>query len=788
MSIGMVKFTLYFLSFILSLAIIPVAISKTNLINNKPSFPDSLYIFQPNITNNRAVGVHMPIPPNGTLLLAEINTPGIMRHFWVTNERAKTEQMILDGRVSIRFYWDGHQEPDLEIPLNEFFGNRFSQAEEITFPMERKGKNAYYPMPFRKSAKVELKNNSSENLTAIYWQIDYEIMPEIPVDMPYFNLDTRISKPVSLAATAKEANNHTSSKKELNPNSTLVIAELKGPAVVRQFRITHHELDSIAANRGVVVRIFWDNEKTPSVEVPIGDFFGIGFGEQRDFTSAVWKQKKGNKDILYPMPFKHSARFELVNLTAKQFKSFSWRIDYESGIKFPPDVEYLHACFRISRPVPLNSVHQAMVTIGHGKFVGLVWSHHWINPEKHAEGTQNFWIDGEHIKATGSEDFFGQGWGFSEKKPFAYKGNSYGPVHSIAEGAGDWWKVTAYRALLLDPLHFQRSLKLDLTNYGVDVGHKTDEYDTACFWYQSEPHTPFLALPPAEDLFPIDYPESYAWGIWQIYNLEIVGNYPAELNKIDELLAKYPNNPKAADILLKKGYLLEEQGKLSEAAVIYQEVINRYPTSDAVQDAQDKLWLLDKPSRMLLKMAAPSGCEAYIDGNKVEYDPAIFQNIPDWGVAKVYRFAWPPYKVMWNDIGSIIMRLPTLRLEPGSGEHQIAIKASTLSQKPINSPKRGYFFATIDIIGPDIVTDTTWKLSAQVIDGWQTKEFNVQDWTQAISHSLFLYQDSSWTWLWPKTFRNYPARVDRIWDENYIMHLNKEFKDTLYFRTQFNIP
>jgi hypothetical protein len=142
---------------------------------------------------------------------------------------------------------------------------------------------------------------------------------------------------------------------------------------------------------------------------------------------------------------------------------------------------------------------------------------------------------------------------------------------------------------------------------------------------------------------------------------------------------------------------------------------------------------------------------------------------------------------MWDDISSVIMRLPTLRLEPGSGEHHIAIKASTLSQKPINSPKRGYFFATIDIAGPDMVTDTTWKLSSQEVDGWQTKEFNDSEWVTATVHSLFLYQDSSWTWLWPRTFRNYPARTERIWDQNYIMHLNKEFKETLYFRRQFKI-
>lgn len=749
-------------------------------------FPDSLFIPCPGVQNNRACGTSLPVPPQGTLLWADIQGPGIMRHFWMTNEKIKTEQAIADGKVTIRFYWDGNKEPDLELPLSEFFGKNFSDAEEISWRRDRKSKSANYTMPFRKSVKVELKNNTDERLNEIYWQIDYEKVPEIPEDVKYFDLDTRVSKPVPLDSTAK-ANKHITGENYLGAKSGLVLTELEGPSILRRIRISYKGDDKIPANRGVIFKIFWDNEKNPSVEVPLGDFFGVGFGENNDFTSQAWVQEKGNKQIFFPMPFMKSARIEILNLNDKKMGIFSWQIDYEKNAVLPLDAEYFHSSFRISRPVPLNSVHRTMETHGRGKFVGLVWNHHWLNKGMHAEGTQNFWIDGQHIQATGSEDFFGQAWGFYKGIIHPYMGNSFGPEKSFGDEVGEWFRLTAYRAFLLDPIHFKESLKMDLTCYGVDVGHKTDEYSTACFWYQSEPHTAFYPLPPAEDLYPIDFPQSYAFGMWQIYKLEREHKYSEAIKKIEELLKRYPQNPKAADLVFKKGYLLEEESRTDAALEIYKEVKRMFPDSEAALDAEDKIWLFEKSGRMLLKMASPSGWDAFLDGQEIRLDESQFQNMPAWGVDKIYRFTWGPYKVLWNDKSSIIMRLPTIRLEPGFGEHILAVKAMTKKDAPIMSPKLGYLFAAIDIVGPDIVTDNSWKLSHIETERWIEKIFNDHEWRASTVYPTDEYPDSTWIWLWPRTFRNFPAHVERIWDENVKMNANKEFKQTLFFRKQFSI-
>ena len=114
-----------FLRYVLVLFVLSIALE----VIGEVQFPDSLYIPRLGVKNNRAAGTSLPIPPGGTLLWADIEGPGILRHFWMTNEKVKTEQAIVDGSVTIRFYWDGHQTPDLEVPLNEFFGKKFTDGK-----------------------------------------------------------------------------------------------------------------------------------------------------------------------------------------------------------------------------------------------------------------------------------------------------------------------------------------------------------------------------------------------------------------------------------------------------------------------------------------------------------------------------------------------------------------------------------------------------------------------------------------------------------------------------------
>lgn len=752
---------------------------------------DGLFTSHRGTQSDRAAGIGKRIKPGASLELADIRGPAIIRHFWMTNVR-QVESAILSGRVTIRFYWDGHAEPDLVIPLNEFFGRRFTASPELVFAMVL-GKNAYYEMPFRRAARIELRNDTDIELWGVYWQIDYDRARRLADDARYFHPNTPVPAPPILGRTA-DGGSTRQGRVMLPPRASTPVATLDGPAVIRRFRIECKDRrvdDDVLTNRGVMVRIFWDGEAHPSVEVPLGDFFGTGFGERRDFSSAAWVQAGARREILFPMPFRRSARIELENLTGKPRGNFDWRIDLEArdAAFDASDVEYFHASFRMSRPVPLNSTHVAMDTNGRGKFVGFVWSCHWLNAEQKPEGTQNFRVDGRRIQSTGSEDYFGRAWGFgSEPECHAFKGINLGPEKSASPDVpSEWRRVTAYRAHVLDPIHFQESLKLDFTCYGYNRGHRTDEYATACFWYQAEPHTRFTSLPPLEDLLPLDHPDSFGFGQHRIAQAEARREWAAALAACEALSSAYPSNPKAGDLRFKRGNLLEELGRANEALAVFREIARAGPHADLTRDAADKVWLLESPGRMLLKAAAPSSAVIFVDGTKVTLPASEFQDIPAWGHAEIYRFTHPAFRVAWDSPGSAIMRLPTVRLSPGVGPHTIAVKASAAQAEPIFTARVGYFFATLDVAGPDVVTDASWKISADESTGWERPSFDDSGWAPATAHPLSAFGDGAWTWLWPRGFRNFPGTMQRIWSAA-LFREDKAFRETLLLRKRFEIP
>jgi hypothetical protein len=747
--------------------------------------PDAIFRPAPGVRSDRAAGIGKRVQPGGTLVLADLRGPAVIRHFWMTNVR-QVEAAVRSGRVAFRFYWDDHRAPDLEIPLSEFFGTRFTESPDLVFPMAL-GKNAYYTMAFQHAAKVELKNDSDVELWGIYWQIDYDRVDRLPERAEHFTAHTKAAPPAALGPQSGIVVPHTGAQ-AIPAVGKIVLADLTGPAVIRRIRISYEREpagDPVLINRGVIVRIFWDGTPQPSVEAPLGDFFGVGFGEERDFRSAAWAQSEGWREILFPMPFKRSARIELVNLASRAAGRFSWTIDYEKRPDGAGEIECLHANFRLSRPVPLNSTHVALETSGSGKFVGLVWSCHWLNDEQKPEGTQNFHVDGKRIQSTGSEDYFGRAWGFgSEPDCRSYKGISLGPEKSASAAVpAEWQRVTAYRAHVPDPIHFQQSLKFDFTCYGYNRGHRTDEYATVCFWYQSTPAS-LAALPPLEDLLPIDHPDSFAFGLHQIARVESQRDLATALRQIESLRQRYPQNPKAADLWFKSGCVLEELGQLAKAREVFRQIRQAHAGMELGEDANDKIWLLERPGRLLVKAGAPAGSEIHVDGRKVALPLA--RGIPSWGQAEIFRFTYPPFKVVWDSPSSAIMRLPSTRLDLGPGRHVIAVKASAAQSEPIFTPRVGYFFAALDLAGPDIVTDATWRLSEREEDGWTRADFDDRHWPAATMHPLAKFGDGAWTWLWPRGFRNFSGSMHRIWTPA-IFREDKAFRETVYFRKHFDV-
>jgi Protein of unknown function (DUF2961) len=305
--------------------------------------------------------------------------------------------------------------------------------------------------------------------------------------------------------------------RSIAPNETLTLLDDSGPG-----RITHIWFTVASEDpkhlKALVLRMFWDGESSPSVEAPIGDFFGLGLGEYFRYQSiplAIGADRALN--CFFPMPFQKHARISVSNEGAVKVDAFYFNIDYRAyRTPIASDELYFHAQYRQASPATgwtnqwhLNSDANVegkknlngegnyvwMEAAGHGHFVGVTMSvlqnqHGWWG-----EGDDMFFIDGEttpSINGTGSEDYFLGAWDFGGQ-PFSY--GLFGAPAVGEEVAGS--RSSVYRFHLDSPIPFTKSLRATIEH--GHANHRSDNFFSVAYWYQSEPHGSFPALPPLNE-------------------------------------------------------------------------------------------------------------------------------------------------------------------------------------------------------------------------------------------------------------------------------------------------
>ncbi len=127
-----------------------------------------------------------------TVTLAEIEGPAVIQHIWmtVTGQVSPANRYILRDLV-LRMYWEEEDAPSVESPLGDFFCCGFGVACQVnSLPVAvnpTRGFNCYFPMPFRKKARITLENQCDEDIPAFFYQIDYCLKPSLPEESGYFH-------------------------------------------------------------------------------------------------------------------------------------------------------------------------------------------------------------------------------------------------------------------------------------------------------------------------------------------------------------------------------------------------------------------------------------------------------------------------------------------------------------------------------------------------------------------------------------------------------------------------
>ncbi|QNN82895.1 DUF2961 domain-containing protein [Brachybacterium sp. Z12] len=311
---------------------------------------------------------------------------------------------------------------------------------------------------------------------------------------------------------------------DLEGRSRRTFAEIEGPGVVQHIWITvlpQHQ-------RSIVLRVFWDEEEEPSIEVPLGDFFCQGWSRYVPVTSIpVTVAPAGGLNSYWRMPFRRRARFEVENLSTATIEGFFYQVTW-SQEDVPERAAYLHAQWRRSDPMDEMSPHVILDAVaGQGHYVGtyLAWESHqsgWWG-----EGEVKFYLDddlagvgpgegGEGATAptifpticgTGTEDYVGGAWAFEDPQgQYAEYSTPYLGMPEVHRPDGFYasqQRFGMYRWHIPDPIRFRERIRVSVQALGfqrpVDdlVRYKPlrDDVASTAFWYQSEPHRPFADDP-----------------------------------------------------------------------------------------------------------------------------------------------------------------------------------------------------------------------------------------------------------------------------------------------------
>ena len=209
------------------------------------------------------------------------------------------------------------------------------------------------------------------------------------------------------------------------PNEWNLVADLGGPGLITHIWITYPQKDAFLGRR-VLMRWFWDDEAEPSVEAPVGDFFGIPFGlsgqELRLDSPWLTIAPANGLNSYFPMPFARRARFEIMPSEEVSRGGFYVQIDYCTfADELPPDLRQLrfHAQFRFENPCEQYGKNYLFLdATGRGILAGATFgiAMRYKQPDSwYHGGGDTILIDGESDPAVlhgiGAEDFFGHSWG-----------------------------------------------------------------------------------------------------------------------------------------------------------------------------------------------------------------------------------------------------------------------------------------------------------------------------------------------------------------------------------------
>lgn len=312
------------------------------------------------------------------------------------------------------------------------------------------------------------------------------------------------------ARVASEDRAGNADMRRIGPGETLTLADITGPGEITHIWTTVNTKDKNHL-RNIVFRIYWDGNDYPSVESPVGDFFGLGHGKYYVFDNPVQAIGTDNgMNCFWPMPFRKGARVTATNESQTTVGAYYYYVDYRKFDKLPDDISYFHAQYNQAMPNKDGERYLIAETDGgRGHFAGVSLSVHTQANGWWGEGDDVFTIDGEKTPSlwgTGSEDYFCGAWCYGK----TFYNNYFGmPLRErLDQGLDNYWNV--YRLHLESPITFKKSIKVEIEHGDNGVSNtrkpRNNDYSSCAYWYVESPQKLKGKLAPAAERIPAFLP------------------------------------------------------------------------------------------------------------------------------------------------------------------------------------------------------------------------------------------------------------------------------------------
>jgi hypothetical protein len=414
-----------------------------------------------------------------TAVLADIEGPGCIERIWTTDGAVDTG-LALQGQI--RFFLDDEVTPRIDCPYQDFFLGKCPPFVSPLVGRSSGGFYSYMPIAFAKRARVELEN---PNLRT-YYQITYHVFP---AGTPVTSFTATLSDSDQKLLAAVIANWNRAGDEpspsyctpvirdgsfSLKPGARHAFVDESAPGTIRLLKLMINP--ALTSSEDLQFHASWDGESSPSIEAPVVDFFGYGFGDAR-YKSLPLAMRGDGYYAFFPMPYAQSAQLSLTN-TGPTERTVTWMVQIDPAV---PDMSYTgHFHARTDRttsaagePITLADInggrgHLVGVSLNQSNPLGIAEPVDWTGipySSGFLEGDHAFFVDGEirpSLAGTGTEDFFNSGW-------YYRTGAFYRPLHgALLVDASDKPRYSVYRWLIPDYVPFTESLRITLEHAPQD--------------------------------------------------------------------------------------------------------------------------------------------------------------------------------------------------------------------------------------------------------------------------------------------------------------------------------